>query len=73
MSGRLPCQGRALSGFPSVTFTTSSKGLYVGIQDAKNSENFGPIRQSLKLNTVFDLRPWEKLPNLSARSENIDL
>lgn len=27
MSGGLPCQGRVLAGFPSVAFTTSSKGL----------------------------------------------
>lgn len=27
MSGGSPCQGRVLSGFPSVAFTTSSKGL----------------------------------------------
>lgn len=45
----------------------------VGIQSAGNSQDFGPVSQSLELSTGFDLRPWKSLLNLSTRSKNMDL
>lgn len=45
----------------------------VGIQNARNSQNFGSLSQSLELNIGFDLKPWKRFPNLGARGKNVDL
>lgn len=45
----------------------------VGVQNARNSQNVGPLNQSLEKSTGFELRPWERLPNSGARSKNVGL